>query len=158
MNEIIYEAEPFYGIYFPFLMLCIITCFLAFFLIFFRKKTDVYGLIFYSFILIFFIYIIVCNVFVSIDAKHKVYDSYIKGNYLTVQGEICNYILADEGEPNLPDYFYVDNVEFLVPGFVSPWGYPLKRAYGGVLKEGLNVCISYIPYKFENVIMKIELI
>ena len=43
-----------------------------------------------------------------------------------------------------------------VPGFVSAWGYPLKHADGGILEDGKRERIYYVPYKFENVIMRIE--
>lgn len=71
---------------------------------------------------------------------------------------ISDYTLAEEGQPNLPDRFCVGDVEFFVPGFVSPWGYPLKNVDGGILKDGIRVRICYIEYKFENVIMKLEII
>lgn len=156
MYKEIYEAEPFYGVNPAFVIFCVITVLITLILIAFWRKIDRGSRFSYLFILIFFIFIIFCQVYTSIDAKHKVYNAYIAGEYLTVQGVISDYTLAEEGQPNLPDSFYVDGVEFSVPGFVSAWGYPLNRVNGGILDDGMCVRICYIPYKFENVIMKIE--
>ena len=58
---------------------------------------------------------------------------------------------------NLPDSFLVDNVRFEIPCFTTPWGYPLRQQDGGILKEGMYVKIYYVSYKYENVIMKVEI-
>ena len=156
MYKEIYEAKPFYGVNIAFVIFCVITILITLIFIAFWRKFDKGSRFFFSFILVFFIFIIFSQAYTSIDAKRKVYDVYASGEYLTVQGVISDYTLAEEGQPNLPDRFYVDGVEFSVPGFVSAWGYPLNRINGGVLENGMCVKICYIPYKFENVIMKIE--
>ena len=69
---------------------------------------------------------------------------------------ISDYTTAEKSQPNLPDYFLVNDIEFQVPVFVSAWGYPLKKIDGGILENGMYVKIYYIKYKSENVIMKIE--
>ena len=156
MYKLIYESAPSYGVAIPFAIFCIITCLIFLLLIVLWRKFDIGSRLLISFILIFFIFIILCQIYTSFDAKRKVYDAYIAGEYLMVHGIISDYTLAEEGQPNLPDSFYVDGVEFSVPGFVSAWGYPLNRVNGGILEDGMCVRICYIPYKFENVIMKIE--
>ena len=156
MYKVIYEAKPFYGVNPAFVILCVITVLITLILIALWRKFDIGSRFFFLFILIFFIFIISCQAYTSIDAKRKVYDAYVAGECLKVQGVISDYTLAEEGQPNLPDSFYVDGVEFSVPGFVSAWGYPLNRVNGGILEDGMCVRICYIPYKFENVIMKIE--
>lgn len=156
MNKKLYEAELFYGINPAFIVFFIITIIMFTLLVVFRKRVDRGVRYFISFIIAFFVFILSCQVYTAIDAKNKVYDEYQSGNYLVVEGIISGYTTAEKGQANLPDYFCVDNVEFQVPGFVTSWGYPLKRDEGGVLENGMNVRICYIEYKFENVIMKIE--
>ncbi len=156
MHKVIYEAKPFYGVNPAFVIFCVITVFITLLVIVFWKKVDTGVRCLASAIIVFLLFIISCQAYTSIDAQRKVHNAYVAGEYLTVQGVISDYTLAEEGQPNLPDSFYVDGVEFSVPGFVSAWGYPLKRVDGGMLENGMCVKICYIPYKFENVIMKIE--
>ena len=158
MIKKIYEAELFYGINPAFIVFLIITILIFALLVAFWKKIDIGGRFFVSFIIIFCAFIVFCQAYTAIEAKNKVYDEYQKGNYLVAEGEISGYTTAEEGQSNLPDYFYVDNVEFQVPGFVTSWGYPLKKVEGGILENGMKVRICYIEYKYENVIMKIELL
>ncbi|MBO5418361.1 MAG: hypothetical protein J6A50_07155 [Clostridia bacterium] len=156
MYKEIYEAKPFYGVNPAFVIFCVITVLIALLVIVFWKKVDTGVRCLALAIIVFLFFIISCQAYTSIDAKRKVYHAYVAGEYLTVQGVISDYTLAEEGQPNLPDSFFVDGVEFSVPGFVSAWGYPLNRVNGGILEDGMCVRICYIPYKFENVIMKIE--
>lgn len=156
MNTILYEAEPFYGINPVFIIFLLIIALMSVLLIIFWKKVDIGVKIFISIIILLLVLICFCQIYVSIDARNKVYNKYQSGQYLVVEGVISNYTVADDWEPNLPDSFCVNDIEFKVPGFVSPWGYPLKQIDGGVLDNGMNVKIYYIEYKNENVIMRIE--
>ena len=158
MYKLIYEARLYYGVNPAFVMLCLIPVFIIALLIIFWKKVDIGVRCFVSSIIVFILFIIFSQVYIAIDSKHKVYNAYVSGEYLTVEGVISEYTLAEEGQPNLPDRFYVNDVRFSVPGFVSIWGYPLKQVDGGILKDGIYVRICYIPYKFENVIMKLEIL
>lgn len=157
MYQTLYEAIPATDVNTPLIILCGLTLCLVAYIIYAWKtgKDDYRFLIFVAVILVF---IISCSFYTSIDAKRKVYDEYVDGKFLVVTGEITYYTLAEEGQPRLSDSFYVDDVFFIVPGFVSPWGYPLNRVNGGILEDGMEVIIYYIPYKFENVIMKIQFI
>lgn len=158
MNKTIYEAKAFYGISPTFVMLCVIVLLIVLVLAFVWKKVDIGVRCFGSIIALFCLFIALCQIYMSIDAKRSVYDEYTKGNYLVAEGTIYDYFPAEEGEPNLPDRFSVSEVEFQVPGFVSAWGYPLKQNENGLLENGMHVRIYYIEYRFENVIMKIELV
>ena len=158
MYKEVYEAKPFYGVNPAFVIFCITALLAVLLVIVFWKKIDIGVRCLSIAIIVFMLFIVSCQVYTAIDAKHKVYNAYIAGEYLTVQGVISDYTLAEEGQPNLPDRFYVDDIPFSVPGFVSAWGYPLKHADGGILEDGMRVRIYYVPYKFENVIMRIELI
>ena len=86
----------------------------------------------------------------------RVYSEYQKGNAQIVEGEVSEYH-ANLEQNNLPDFFLVDNVRFEIPCFTTPWGYPLRQQDGGILKEGMYVKIYYVSYKYENVIMKVEI-
>lgn len=156
MRRVIYEAKPFYGVNPAFVVFCIITALITLLLVIYWNEVDRGVHWFISFIIAFLLFIIFCQVYTSIDAKNKVYDEYEAGNYLVVEGTINDYILAEDGQPRLPDRFNVNDIEFSIPGFVSFWGYPLKSVDGGMLKNGMSVRIYYITYKFENVIMKLE--
>ena len=158
MGEVIYEAKAFYGVSPAFAVMCAITVMLCALLLVFWKRVDAGVRWFVSFLILFFSFLVICQVVTALDVKSNVFDKYIAGDYSTAQGPIIEYIPSEEGQPELPDYFCVDGVEFQVPGFVSVWGYPLKRCDGGELKNGMNVRIYYVAYKHENVILKIELV
>ena len=134
MYKEIYEAKPFYGVNPAFVIFCVITVLITLLVIVFWKKVDTGVRCLVSAIIVFMFFIISCQAYTSIDAKRKVYNAYVAGEYLEIQGVISD------------------------PGFVSAWGYPLKQVDGGILQEGITVRICYIPYKYENVIMKLEVI
>lgn len=157
MYKVVYEAKSFYGVNTAFAVFCAVVILMIILLLVFWKKVDVGVRCLISSVIAFMIFIISCQIYTAIDARNSIYDEYKNGKYLLVEGTISNYTLAEEGEPNLPDRFDVNGVEFQVPGFVSYWGYPLKRVNGGILENGINVRICYVSYKFENVIMKLEI-
>ena len=157
MYKEIYEAEPFYGINVAFIVLCIVTVLIVLLLCVFWKIISIGDRCFISFITAFLLFIIFSQIYVAVDAKHKVYDEYAMGNYLVIEGVIYDYYTsAGEEHPDYPDYFCVNDIDFMVPGFASCWGYPLRQVDGGVLRNGMKVRICYINYKYENVIMKLE--
>ena len=154
--NVIYEAEPFYGVSWSYIVFCFVIILVALVLVVVWKKVDIGVRLFILLIDMFLLFMAACQVYTCIDAKHNVYDEYQAGNYLIAEGIIDSYHPAEEMQINLPDEFVVDGLDFQVPGFVSAWGYPLKQANGGVLKNGMHVRIYYVPYKYENVIMRIE--
>lgn len=159
MSNVIYEAEPDRGGVSPaFIIVCVMTIALIIYIIVKWRVMDIPARCFICFIATFLCFVIGCCIYTLIDSRDQVYDKYVAGDYLTVEGIIEDYTLAEEGEAQLPDRFYVDGVRFSVPGFVSGWGYPLKQVDGGVLENGKHVRIYYVPYKFENVIMKLEVL
>ncbi len=162
-NSIIYEAQPPQGISIVFIVVVLVFIILLLYgigMCIKQPKTQLVGKI-----VIFFAdaVILLCIVSVAIpavDSGNKVWNRYLKGDYLVAKGIIDDYEdVKGFTEKDLRyDSFSVSDVEFHVPGFVTVWGYPLMRIEGGVLKNGMNVKIYYIPYKFENVIMKLELL
>ena len=85
MYKEVYEAKPFYGVNPAFVIFCVITVLITLILIAFWRKIDMGSRFFFLFILIFFIFIISCQAYTSIDAKRKVYNAYIAGEYLTIR-------------------------------------------------------------------------
>ncbi|MBR6427447.1 MAG: hypothetical protein IKS28_06435 [Clostridia bacterium] len=90
----------------------------------------------------------------SIHYDLKCFEKYKNGDYLVIEGQIDTY---DSYEVNsiVHDVFTVSDVEFLIPN-TSIFGYNFRKIDGSILVTGMNVRIYYIPYKFENIIMKIE--
>ncbi len=81
-----------------------------------------------------------------------------KRNRSGISGDnITGHEALDDGSQR-PDTFTVEDVEFMAPEFTAIWGDPLRRADGGILQDGMNVSIYYVPYKFENVIMRLEVL
>ena len=99
------------------------------------------------------------QIYAAIDSEKKVFGEYIKGNYNTAEGYITGYSTDYDMDGNTRyDYFYVSDVYFTTPGFVSRWGYPLTKETDTQLDNEMYVKIHYVPYKFENVIMYLELL
>ena len=97
---------------------------------------------------------------VSVDflTSDVVYDKYMSNDYLVVEGIIEEYEIGTDEKKAYPDRFRVDDVCFIIANpSQTGYGYSMRRADGGVLENGMYVRICYIPYEFENVIMKIEI-
>ena len=158
MENVIYEAKPYFRVSFAFIVFCVITILSIVLVIFFWKKFDLGARCFLCFILAFLVFIMACGIYTIIDSN-KVYSNYSAGKYKTIEGYIYNYRTEYSPAQSVKyDEFYVSNVYFFTPGFVSNWGYPLTQSTGSPLKDGIKVKIHYIPYKFENVIMKLQLL
>lgn len=162
-NSIIYEAKISNEVSVPFIILVVVFLIILIFGIIACVKNpqarivDKIGPFIVDFILLF---IIICLAVNSFDSKYKVWDQYSKGDYLVAEGTIENYekVKGISDKDIKYDSFTVSGINFHVPGFATVWGYPLRQIDGGVLKNGIKVKIYYIPYKFENVIMKLELV
>lgn len=161
MDNIIYKAKPYYGMWIsvPFLLYCIISLLFILYLIITWKKSSVSGRFIGCFIAIFLIFTIFSQFYSAFESRQKVYNNYIKGNYKTIEGYISDYQTEYDLSGNTKyDSFCVSNIWFHTPGFASCWGYPLTKATGSQLDNGVKVKIHYIPYKYENVIMYLEIL
>mgnify|MGYP001213392452 CR=1 FL=1 len=163
MNNTIYQAEPPQGISVPSIIIILVFIILLIYGIIMWKNNPEVRIIdkIGPFVVDGILLICIISVTItSIDSKYRVWNEYTKGNYLIAKGTIGSYEeVKGISETDIKyDSFIVSDIEFHVPGFVTVWGYPLRQVDGGVLKNGMNVEIYYIPYKFENVIMKIELL
>ncbi len=156
--QIIYEAKQSYGGLSPILIIpIIIAIVIAIGTIKAWKSGALSMKIIFSILSIIMLLVFFSITWNELNSRIKVYDPYKKGEYQIVEGKIEKY-LPNTDRTQLPDRFEVNDVDFVVPGFNTKWGYPLRQIEGGVLKEGLTVRIQYIHYKFENVIMKLELL
>lgn len=159
MTNVIYEAKPSYGINPAFIIFCIVVVSMVSLTIAFWRNLDITGRYFLSGINLFLLFCISCSIYTEIDSKRNIYDKYIKDQYYTVEGYITEYYTNyDDLGTTRYDSFYVSDKNFHTPGFVSRWGYPLSKSTGSPLQNGIKVKIHYIPYKYENVIMYLELL
>lgn len=161
-DTILYEALPSYGISTPFIILIIAFIIISIYGIYIFKRNSndrIINRIGPLVVATALLFVIIITVIISLDSKIKVWNQYSKGNYLVAEGTIENYeeVIGLSKEDVKYDKFSVQETVFHVPGFTTIWGYPLRRIDGGVLKNGMKVKINYIKYKFENVIMKMEL-
>ena len=158
MYQTIYEAQVSFEIDWAFIAVCAIFLIFLVIVIDNWKDSGIGGHLFFGGVLAVLLIVIFSSVYSEFDARSKVYDAYKNGEYQVVEGVISGYTPAEEEQLHLPDNFEVGEVEFCTPGFVSRWGYPLKKTTGGVLENGIQVRIEYVFYKCENVIMKLEII
>ena len=85
------------------------------------------------------------------------WQTYKDGNCVVTEGLIEDYTEETTEASELPDRFIVNDVEFIVSNSPSTgYGYPLRHRDGGLLQNGMYCRIYYIPYRFENIIMKID--
>lgn len=157
MYTTIYEAKPNYGISPIFIIFTIICLIIVRSLIKSFKTEELPARIFFVLCITTMLIVFMSTIYGYFDSKILVYGKYVNGSYSTIVGKIKNYEPNTDGS-QLPDRFDVEDNNFFVPGFTTIWGYPLRQRDGGVLKNGLNVRVCYIKYKFENVIMKLEIL
>ncbi|MBQ2676433.1 MAG: hypothetical protein IJF54_03400 [Clostridia bacterium] len=159
MSNVIYDAQPSYGGLSPvFIILLLVYAALIIYYIYgWIKKADIGFKIFFAIAILILTLVISSSIYTHIESKSSVYGKYKSGDYSIVEGEIYNYnIPADPGRHS--DVFYVGDCEFIVPGFTTIWGYPLRQKDGGILKDGMRVKIYYVKYKFDNVMMRLEVL
>ena len=161
--EVVYEASGRFPPSIQFIILCVVDAVftvvccskLRRFLIGEVRPFTIGEKIFFGFIIFFLTGVVVITVVSGFDAK-KIYAEYQAGKAQIVEGEISDY------RPNLeeneaPDHFDVNDLSFEIPGGTTPWGYPLRQQDGGELADGVYVKIYYVVYKYENVIMRLEI-
>ncbi len=138
--KIVYEAQKVKFGSFPLLLIVVAVIVIIIFLIRrhilkngFRKALPefiAYGVI----AVILIVLVIVPSVYTFFDAYNKVYYPYVDGEACVVEGTIYDYSATlDLDETPKYETFYINNVEFGIPGFTTPWGYPLMQGDGGIL-------------------------
>ncbi|MGM9645336.1 MAG: hypothetical protein ACI3XS_01410 [Eubacteriales bacterium] len=153
---VIYEAGMPNGISIPFIV--IVLSFIAMTvwgIILFRNKSgSVKNKIFPFIVAAVLLIVIVACIVNFMSSYYNVWKAYTGGEGLVAEGTIENYEVV-EGRSEI-DYFEVNGVEFSVPGYASEFGYELRKSDGSILDSGVKVRITYVKYKTENVIMKLE--
>lgn len=119
------------------------------------KKEGIDVKILFVFLIIFFSFCTVCYLHETIRLKTNVTDKYFSGEYEIVEGVIHDYYSNETLQQDITENFYVGDVNFILSSFTG-YGYLKKQRDGGALKNGMKVRICYIPYKYENVMMKVE--
>lgn len=156
--KIIYEAQSSYGGISPVMIIPIFIAVVVGIGTIKAWKSDKRSLkIMFAFLSAVIFLIFFSLLFNEFRSKNEVYKPYVNGKSSIIEGTIEKYVPNTDGS-QLPDRFEVGSTDFAIPGFTSKWGYPLRQIDGGILKDGLKVRIHYIHYKFENVIMKLELL
>ena len=110
-------------------------------------------------IVLFVLFIIIVSTIYSYFVSQRIWDNYKSGDYHTVEGTIEDYEIGTKEKLAYPDRFTVNGVHFIIAESTSTgYGYSKRQYDGGSLRNGLYCKIYYIPYRFENVIMKLEIV
>ena len=130
----------------------LLICFLV---AFFWKRNDKSGKIALIVVLIITCCIVGTIFYSYFNQEQNIYNKYKNGDYKIVEGIINDYQSMNIEEGWKRDSFTLEDVEFYVPSLFS-FGYSLMQEEGSPLENGMYVKIYYVPYRGENVIMKIE--
>lgn len=151
----IYEALPNSLVSLPFILLCVLEFCVAIYGIINWKTNAVSGKICICLVFILLIMFISVTIYNYFDSD-TIWETYQNGDCLVAEGIIEDYKVGNEGRP---DRFTVNGVDFAVSNSsATGYGYTMRQDSGGVLRNGQYCKIFYVPYKYENVIMKILLV
>lgn len=151
----IYEALPNHLVTFPFVIAVALEILLIVFVVVNWKNNSI-GTRIGMCIIGVFLFMIIFTIIYNYCSAQFIWNDYKKGQYQIVEGVIEKYEVGTDEKIAFPDRFTVSGKEFIVsnqPAF--GYGYSLRQYDGGVLCDGLKCTIYYIPYRFENIIMKI---
>lgn len=153
----VYEAGPSRLLTVEFVVICVFLVLTVCYTAFTWKKDKISGNAVKCFIAVFLSTIIIITV-VSFVKTQELYKQYENKEYNVVEGTIENYTTNITERGMFPDTFSVNGIEFEVSKDPSTgYGYPVQMADGGLLYDGLWCRIVYIPFRYENVIFKVEL-
>lgn len=103
-----------------------------------------------------FLFMIISVTIVKYCSTQSIWKDYKNGDYQIAEGIIENYEVGTDQKISFPDRFSIGGTEFIISDQPSSgYGYSLRQYDGGILCNGLRCTIYYIPYGYENVIMKI---
>lgn len=155
---IIYEASHNHLVTIPFIIIVVLEILLTVYTVINWKYNSTSGRIGMCFVGIFLLMIISAIIFKYLSTQ-SIWNDYKNNNYQIVEGIIENYEVGTDEKLSFPDRFSIEGTEFVVSNHPSTgYGYSLRQYDGGVLRDGCKCAIYYVPYGFENVIMKIELL
>src|SRR5665647_706795 len=94
---------------------------------------------------------------IEYTARHSGMNAMIDKKYEIIEGQVENYEpMLHSGHAN--EKFDVNKVHFEYSDFeLGGIGYHNAASYGGVVREGLNVRITYLPVDSINPILKLEI-
>jgi len=122
------------------------------------KKNDIGGKVGMCIVFILMLFIIACMIY-NYCSSYRIWTAYKNDDYLVAEGMIENYAAGTEEKLSYPDRFTINGVRFIVSDSPSSgYGYTMRQYDGGVLRNGLYCKIIYVPYKGENVIMKVQIV
>ena len=104
--------------------------------------------------------LLICSisiVYSYIREYRSVFLPYKRGDYLVADGVVRNYEKRTINQALEQNEFEIDNVEFQLPS-MSEYGYSLTESNGGIIREGMHLRIKYRFFRYENVILEIEII
>lgn len=155
---VVYESELSNSVSIPFIVITILFVVMMVWGIFLTKsnqgnlKSGI-GPFVIAFVLFVIIVVCVVNYISSYTNIWKKYDSQ---ETMVVEGIVENYEIIKGRDET--DTFTVNDVVFNIPNYASEYGYTLRQKDGSILEDGVMVRITYIEYKTENIIMKLEML
>lgn len=151
----IYEALANHLVTAPFLIICLLELLIGLYAIICWKYNSISGRIGICLIGI-ILFIIIISIIYEYVSTQQIYKKYTSGECLVTEGVIENYEVGTNEKASFPDRFLINDIPFIISNAPSTgFGYSLRQSDGGVLQDGMKCKIYYIPYKHENVIMKL---
>ena len=151
----IYEATPNKLFTLPFIVLSATALFLLIYSAVNWKKNNVSGKV-GMFIVFIMLLLVVCILIYNYCSSYAIWNTYEDGNCLVVEGIIEDYVDGTEEKISFPDRFKVNDIPFIISNSPSRgYGYTIRQYDGGILQNGMYCKIFYVPFRNENIIMKI---
>lgn len=151
----IYEAAPNNLFTLPFIVLSAIELFLLIYSIVNWKKNNVSGKVGMCIVLILLL-LVICSMIYNYCSSFVIWHTYENNNCLVVEGKIEEYVRGTDEKISFPDRFKVNDIPFIVSSAPPRgYGYTMRQYDGGILRNDIRCKIFYVPYKGENIIMKI---
>lgn len=153
MYTTVFETKLGFASFFPFIIPLLLIAAGVYGMIDIFKKRK--GTLLLTFISLFNVIAFLTLILISynwIQAKNKIYDNYVKGNYDIIEGQIQKLYPMKEGRQGT-EYFYINEVCFEYSSFTL-FGYSADHKL--ITGDGQKVRISYVPVNGQNVIVKLE--
>lgn len=154
-EELIFEASE--NVYFStaFIIVCIVEVLVCIYTLKCWRTSEIGGKIGLISVHLFFLVFILCTFFSYPNTK-SIYREYASGEYSIVEGVIEDYEVGTGQRGDYADRFSLEGIFFdLSRTSYTGYGYELRQTDGGVLGNGVRCKIYYVPYRYENIIMKL---
>lgn len=151
----IYEAAPNKLITLPFVVLSVIELFLLIYSVVNWKKNNIGGKIGLCIVLSLLL-LVICSLIYNYCSSYAIWSAYEDGDYFVAEGIIEDYVDGTEEKISFPDRFKINDTPFIISNSPSSgYGYTIRQSDGGILENSMHCKIFYVPFKNENIIMKI---